>query len=124
MPEGRGDRLGLLSTDPSTGTQLLAYCWVDRERRYFISICSSLAEGPLCLRWRWRQVNSTPNADPVYMELMVPQPAACYLYYGACGKIDQHNKLRQTSLTHAGDKGTDKILEQASGSNVVGDVRC
>jgi hypothetical protein len=88
----------LLSNDSETDTQLLAYCWVDRERRYFISTCSSLAEGPPCLRWRWRQLDTRPNADPVYMEVLVPQPECCDVYYGACAKIDQHNKLRQASL--------------------------
>jgi Transposase IS4 len=98
MPDGKGDRLGLMCEDAESGTKLMAFCWVDRERRYFISTCSSLAPGPPCSRWRWRQVDTTPNADPVYMEVMVPQPEACDQYYAACGKIDQHNKYRQASL--------------------------
>ena len=98
MPEGRGDRFGVLSKDEDTGSTLMAYCWVDRERRYFISTCSSLAPGPQCIRKRWRQIDTTPNAPPEFVEVVVPQPAACAIYYGACGKIDQHNKLRQSSL--------------------------
>ena len=43
-------------------------------------------------------MDTTPNADPVYMEVMVPQPEACDQYYSACGKIDNHNKYRQASL--------------------------
>jgi Transposase IS4 len=98
MPHGRGDRHGVLSkTD--CGTTLLAYCWVDRDRRYFISTCSSLAAGPPCIRQRWTQVDRiTPNAEPESLEITIAQPYACYLYYAACGRIDQHNRLRQASL--------------------------
>jgi Transposase IS4 len=98
MNDGRGDRYGVLSKDLTSGASLLAYCWVDRERRYFISTCSSLAPGPLCVRKRWRQVDQTLNADPQLVEVVVPQPDACNVYYSACGKIDQHNRLRQASL--------------------------
>ena len=28
----------------------------------------------------------------------MPQPAATHTYYSACGKIDQHNRLRQSSI--------------------------
>ena len=98
MNDGRGDRHGVLCHDLPSGASLLAYCWVDRERRYFISTCSSLSPGPLCIRRRWRQVDPTPDADPELVEVTVPQPAACHIYYSACGKIDQHNRLRQASL--------------------------
>lgn len=57
-----------------------------------------MAPGPQCVRHRWRQVDLTPDAPPSFVEVVVPQPAACSVYYGACGKIDQHNKLRQSSL--------------------------
>jgi Transposase IS4 len=51
MEHRQGDMHGVLSkTD--CGTSLLAYCWVDRDRRYFISTCSSLAAGPPCVRQR------------------------------------------------------------------------
>ena len=97
MAHGRGDRYGLISKDPS-GTSLLAYCWIDRECRYFISTCSSLAAGPHCIRKRWRQIDPTPNADPELVEVIVAQPAACNIYYSACSKIDMHNRIRQSSL--------------------------
>jgi Transposase IS4 len=45
LPGGRGSRKGLLTTDADTGTQLLSFVWVDRDRQYFISTCSSLEEG-------------------------------------------------------------------------------
>ena len=98
MGDGRGDRHGVVSRDLTTGASLLAFCWVDRERRYFISACSSLSAGPLCVRKRWRQVDPTPDADPELVEVIVPQPAATHTYYSACGKIDQHNRLRQSAL--------------------------
>ena len=98
MPDGRGDRFGVISRDAPTASTLLAFCWVDRDRRYFISTCSSLAPGPSCVRKRWRQIDPTPNAPPEFVEVVVPQPAACGIYYGSCGKIDQHNKVRQSSL--------------------------
>jgi Transposase IS4 len=98
MPHGRGDRHGVLSK-ADCGTTLLAYCWIDRDRRYFISTCSSLATGPPCLRERWTQVDrDTPDAEPEYLEIVVAQPYCSYLFHSAASKIDQHNKLRQASL--------------------------
>ena len=41
----KGDHHGLLSLDKETGTQLCAFVWFDRERRYFIATSLSLAEG-------------------------------------------------------------------------------
>ena len=98
MNDGRGDRHGVVSRDLTTGASMLAYCWVDRERRYFITTCSSLAPGPMCIQKRWRQLDPTPDAPPELIEVVVPQPAAAHIYYSACGKIDQHNRLRQSSL--------------------------
>ena len=95
---GRGDRHGVASKDPMTGASLLAFVWVDCDRRYFISSCSSLADGVPCSRMRWRQVNKAPNAPPELVNVVVPQPEACGLYYKACGKIDQHNRHRQGNL--------------------------
>jgi Transposase IS4 len=98
MGDGRGDRHGVVSRDLASGATMLAFCWVDRERRYFISTCSSLAPGPPCVRKRWRQIDLTPNADPEFVDVVVPQPSACNVYYNACGRIDQHNRLRQSLL--------------------------
>jgi Transposase IS4 len=99
LPGGRGSRKGLLSTDEASGTQLLSFVWVDRDRRYFISSCSSLEEGAQILRHRWtQQQDTTLNAAPVRIEKTVPQPKAAELYYKAAGKIDQHNRTRQDTL--------------------------
>ena len=98
MAAGRGDRYGLISKDAATGTDLLAFCWVDRDRRYFISTCSSLTAGTPCRRRRWRQVDQSPNAAPEVVNVVVAQPEACAIYYSGCGKIDQHNRFRKASL--------------------------
>jgi hypothetical protein len=71
---------------------------MDRERRYFISSCSSLAEGAPYIRQRWRQLVSDLTTPPERVELMIPQPAAAEVYYAAAGKIDQHNRDRQATL--------------------------
>ena len=98
MPGGKGSRKGLLTVDEPTGTQLMAFMWIDRDRRYFISTCSSLEEGGRILRTRWSQLDKMPNASPQRLEKEVAQPKAAETYYTGCGKIDQHNRHRQDSL--------------------------
>ena len=70
----------------ATGTNLLAFVWVDRDRRYFIATASSLSPGHPCIRKRWKQVDKTPNARPTLTEVIVAQPEACehYYYYNGC----------------------------------------
>ena len=43
----RGDRKAMVTIDGKTNDnpKLLAFVWMDRQRRYFIATCSSLAEG-------------------------------------------------------------------------------
>jgi Transposase IS4 len=98
LPGGKGSRKGLLTTDEATGTQLMAFVWVDRDRRYFISTASSLEDGTPILCRRWTQVDRTPNADPQLIERDIPQPRAAETYYQGCGRIDQHNQTRQDTL--------------------------
>jgi len=98
MAGGKGERHGVLSTDVASGTALMAFCWVDRDRRYFIPTCSSLAMGPPCVRRRWRQTSRVLNDDPELVEVVVPQPEAASIYYKICGRIDQHNSYRQSAL--------------------------
>jgi hypothetical protein len=51
------------------------------------------------VRRRWRQVEDvTTQADPEYVELLIPQPKACELYYQSCAMIDRHNRNRQDTL--------------------------
>ena len=95
----RGDRKGLVSNGQQVGDpSMLAFVWMDRQRRYFIATASSLEAGTPYKRWRWRQVDTLPNADPTNVELLVPQPKAAEVYYSACGMIDRHNRARQDTL--------------------------
>jgi Transposase IS4 len=98
LANGRGDRHGVIAKDEASGCRLMAFVWCDRDRRYFITTCASLEDGPPCIRKRWRQIDKAPNAKPEYVQVVVAQPLACYVYYAACGRIDQHNRLRQASL--------------------------
>ena len=95
LPGGKGDHKALLHTDPESGNALLAYVWADRDRRYFISTCSSCTPGRQIQRKRWRQRDPTPNADPEVEQVLINQPEAGEIYYSGCGKIDEHNRVRQ-----------------------------
>ena len=88
-----GDRKGLISFGVLPGDPtMLAFVWMDRQRRYFIASASSLEAGMPHTRWRWRQ------ADPTNVQLLIPQPKVTELYYSACGIIDRHNRARQDTL--------------------------
>jgi Transposase IS4 len=95
---GRGERYGLVANDSDGQPSLLSFVWVDRERRYFIATAGSLAPGADCVRYRWRQEDKTPDAEPVRKAVAVPQPRAAEMYYSCCAKIDQHNRDRQDTL--------------------------
>jgi hypothetical protein len=94
----RGDRVGLTAKGPDGEPSMLAFVWMDRNRRYFITNCSSLQEGAPYSRIRWRQVDTTANADAQRVELTIPQPLACEIYYDTCAQIDRHNRMRQDDL--------------------------
>ena len=77
---------------------IMAFVWVDRDRRYFTSTASPLTDGVAYSCWRWRQpelsledMGLPNNQDAVRQQLTVPQPKACEIYYNTCGAIDQHN---------------------------------
>jgi hypothetical protein len=94
----RGDRRGLVTRDADGQATLLAFVWMDRNRRYFIASGSSLQEGLPYSRDRWRQVDEEDDAPPERVRLQVKQPKAAELYYSTCGSIDQHNRHRQDTL--------------------------
>ena len=52
LPGGKGDHKVLLAKDNEMGMFLMAFVWTDRDRRYFISTCCSLAEGSVITRGR------------------------------------------------------------------------
>ncbi len=94
----RGERRGVIARDENDTPYMLAFCWMDRDRRYFISSTTSLQPGRAYTRQRWRQVSNLPNAAPERVELEIPIPQAAELYYDACGMIDRHNRCRQDDL--------------------------
>ena len=94
----RGDRIGLVSRNDEGHPHMLSLVFMDRNRQYFIATASSMAEGEVARRTRWRQENPEPNAPPERVEIELPQPLVTELYYAACGKIDQHNRVRQDDL--------------------------
>jgi hypothetical protein len=71
---------------------------MDCERRYVITLCSSLAEGRWYVRERWQQLVNDLTIPPKKVEMTIPQPILNKLYYSAAGKIDQHNLDRQETL--------------------------
>ncbi|KAG7352288.1 transposase IS4 [Nitzschia inconspicua] len=93
----RGDHKGLVHLDTDGNPDMMAFVWVDRERRYFISNCSSLVEGDPHVRNRWRQGDDM-EAGPRREELTVPTPKVCNIYYDTCAAIDQNNRHRQDNL--------------------------
>ena len=97
---GKGSQVALWHEAEETGKpNLLAFVWCDRDRRYFISSCSNMRSAPPILRTRLRQTTPVAsNMDPVKVQLEVPLPNAANLYYNSCGRIDQHNRLRQDGL--------------------------
>jgi hypothetical protein len=94
----RGERHGVVAKDADNNVNMMAFVWMDRERRYFIASAGSLAEGEPYIRHHWRQVSDELDADPERVELTVPQPQAAEMYYKTCAKIDQHNRDRQATL--------------------------
>ena len=98
--EKRGYRYGLVKRNTSPyGCDLLAYVWMDQDRRYFIASVSSMDAGSNMERICSPQLEDvSTNADPVDVTLALPQQKASEIYYGACSKIDQHNRCQQESL--------------------------
>ena len=96
----RGDVYALVRSNTcESQCSMCAFVWMDRERRYFVATGSSLNAGSPYVRQRWRQVNEEdPNADAEKVQLIVPQPQACEVYYSSCAKIDRHNRCRQDDL--------------------------
>ncbi|KAG7344517.1 transposase IS4 [Nitzschia inconspicua] len=93
----RGDHKGLVHLDNDGNPDMMSFVWVDRERRYFISNCSSLVEGDPHVRNRWQQGDDM-EAEPEREELTVPTPKVCNIYYDTCAAIDQNSRHRQDNL--------------------------
>lgn len=106
--QNRGDAVALVAkppegehgpADPRDNFNLLAYVWLDRQRRYFIATSHGVSYGSSYVRKRWRQLTDVElDENPEKVELEVPQPLASEVYYNTCGAIDQHNRCRQDDL--------------------------
>ena len=53
LNQGRGQRVGVVLKSNEVPT-MMAYVWMDRDRRYFISAASSLEDGKDYSRIQWR----------------------------------------------------------------------
>ena len=97
---GKGEWKGLHHKGNGTlaDPDLVAFAWVDRDRRYFISSHSNLREAPPLQRMRWRQLNPDTNEEPVRQTISIKQPTCSKRYYERCGMIDHHNRTRQDDL--------------------------
>jgi hypothetical protein len=49
---------------------------MDQDCRYFIASGSSLSDGTPIVRQQWRLIGDDPEADPMRVELTIPQPKA------------------------------------------------
>ena len=79
----------------------MAFVWMDWQRQYFISTCSSLAEGSPYKHQQWRQLEDTSSdehANPKLVDFVVPQPRGAEVYYETCAMIDCHNRHQLDAL--------------------------
>ena len=87
----RGDQIEVIRKKEDGVADMCAWVWMDRDRRYFLATGSSLGPGVPYVRQRWRQLEDVEtNISPELIELTVPQPLACQMYYSSCGIIDRH----------------------------------
>ena len=105
---GKGEWFGYFHDGDNTAMDpdMLAFGWVDRDRRYFISTVSNLRPAPPIMRDRWRQVDRTPDAEPSRESIVISQPNCSKNYYENCGMIDRHNRIRQDDLAIEKKLGT------------------
>jgi len=79
-------------------TELIAWTWIDRNRRMFIANKCGLTEGREIFRERYRQTSDDPNAPPEQVAIQVKQPLAIETFYEGAGLIDFHNRIRAAEL--------------------------
>ena len=79
-------------------TELIAWTWIDRNRRMFIGNKCGLSEGAEIFRERYRQTSDDPNARPEQVAIQVKQPLAIETFYAGAGLIDFHNRVRAAEL--------------------------
>ena len=92
MPH-KGNYIGMMTRVENT--DIAAYAWRDRERRYFVASAGSLAEGQPYERIRKRETgdgHGNRQANDVY--ITVPMPKSTEIYFNSANKIDRHNCIR------------------------------
>ena len=89
---------GYFDLDNEKKLDKFAFVWFDRYRGYFISNTSSLKPGLAYARDRLRQVDDSPNEDPVCVEFDINQPRVAKRYYSINSKIYEINRTRQDYL--------------------------
>ena len=77
---------------------MMAFVWMERDRRYFIAASLSLQEGVPYVRNLWRQVDVEVDSGAERVKVSVAHPKTEEVYYSAFVKIDQHNCHRQDTL--------------------------
>ena len=88
----RGDCYGLVSEAVNEGVlEMMAFSWVDCNRRHLIATRESLEEGHAVSRQRCRHVVVDVNANAQVVDLDIPQPVAAEIYYATCSATDWHN---------------------------------
>jgi hypothetical protein len=61
----RGDYEGVVTLAENGQATMMAFVWMDRKRRYFVSNTPSLAAGlPYYTRSRWRQIAPVESNEP------------------------------------------------------------
>lgn len=97
---GHGEWSGLYHRGDSSinDPDMLGFVWVDKDRRNFISTVSSLSPAAPIERKRMRQVVNDITSPPEKVLLTIKQPQCSKRYYDNCGRIDQHNRVRQDDL--------------------------
>ena len=79
---------------PSSGPHLMAVMWVDRDRRYFISLVGTTSEGTPIYQERWRASHDFMRKEEISIQI----PSVCENYYENCSQIDRHKRSRQDDL--------------------------
>jgi hypothetical protein len=94
----RGDRIGLVRRDSEGQPTMHAICVLDKDRQYMISTTSSMQEGKVQERTRWRQLDDTANSDPAKVDVSIVPTLIAECFFSASASIDQHNRARQNDL--------------------------
>ena len=95
----QGSHAVLASIDEETGeTELVAISWVDRNRRFFVTMTCRIGEEEDVFHKRLRQLDKSGRAPPDKVIIEVAQPKAIATYYKGAGTIDRHNRIRADKL--------------------------